>query len=186
MRAVFRDRPRVAGLSGRRSTKDFDAIVVGSGISGGWVAKELCERGLRTLVIERGRKVNHRTDYLDFAAPWEVENRGQVPENEVAEHYPIQSQCYAFNSATKQWWVRDSEHPYETPEDRPFTWIRGYHLGGRSITWGRQTYRWCDADFNSNRLDGHGTDWPLRYADLSPWYDRVERFAGFSGAYEGL
>jgi choline dehydrogenase-like flavoprotein len=165
---------------------DFDAIVVGSGISGGWVAKELCERGFRTLVIERGRHVNHKTDYLDFAAPWEVPNRGMVPEEEVAEHYAVQSQCYAFNSATKQWWVRDSEHPYETPEERPYTWIRGYHLGGRSITWGRQTYRWSDYDFNANRQDGHGVDWPLRYADLSPWYDRVERFAGIAGANEGL
>jgi choline dehydrogenase-like flavoprotein len=165
---------------------DFDAIVVGSGISGGWVAKELCERGLKTLVIERGRHVTHGKDYLDFTPPWEVPHRGRVPEGEVAEHYAVQSQCYAFNSATKQWWVRDSEHPYETPEERPFSWFRGYHLGGRSITWGRQTYRWCDFDFNSNKLDGHGTDWPIRYADLSPWYDRVERFAGISGTPEGL
>ena len=123
---------------------DFDAIVVGSGISGGWVAKELCERGLKTLVIERGRHVEHRDDYQDFATPWEVPNRGIVPQDEVAEHYAIQSKCHAFNSATKQWWVRDSEHPYITPQDRPFAWIRGYHLGGRSITWGRQTYRMSD------------------------------------------
>jgi glucoside 3-dehydrogenase (cytochrome c) catalytic subunit len=165
---------------------DFDAIVVGSGISGGWVAKELCERGLKTLVIERGRHVNHRTDYLDFAAPWEVPNRGLVPEAEVAEHYAVQSQCHAFNSATKQWWVRDSEHPYSTPADRPYNWIRGYHLGGRSITWGRQTYRMSDFDFRANQQDGTGVDWPIRYADISPWYDRVERFAGISGATEGL
>ncbi len=165
---------------------DFDAIVVGSGISGGWVAKELCERGLRTLLIERGRHVEHKRDYNDFATPWEVSNRGFVPEAEVAEHYAIQSQCYAFNSSTRQWWVKDSEHPYETPEERPYQWIRGYHLGGRSITWGRQTYRWSDLDFVSNRQDGNGIDWPIRYADLSPWYDRVERFAGIAGAQEGL
>ena len=165
---------------------DFDAIVVGSGISGGWVAKELCERGLKTLVIERGRHVDHRADYLDFATPWEVSNRGQVPQDEVAEHYPIQSQCYAFNSASKQWWVRDSEHPYATPTDRPYNWIRGYHLGGRSLNWGRQTYRMSDVDFNAHKLDGHGIDWPIRYADISPWYDRVEKFAGISGANEGL
>jgi choline dehydrogenase-like flavoprotein len=165
---------------------DFDAIVVGSGISGGWVAKELCERGLKTLVLERGRHVEHKEDYNDFATPWEVSHRGMVPESEVAEHYPIQSQCYAFNSTTKQWWVRDSEHPYDTPAERPYAWIRGYHLGGRSITWGRQTYRWGDVDFVSNKRDGHGVDWPIRYADLSPWYDRVERFAGISGANEGL
>lgn len=165
---------------------DFDAIVVGSGISGGWAAKELCERGLRTLLIERGRNVRHRLDYQDFVTPWELANRGMVPEAEVAEHYPIQSQCYAFNAGSKQWWVKDSEHPYETPEERPFLWIRGYHLGGRSLSWGRQTYRWSDSDFNSNKLDGHGVDWPIRYADLSPWYDRVERFAGISGQNEGL
>jgi choline dehydrogenase-like flavoprotein len=165
---------------------DFDAIVVGSGISGGWVAKELCERGLKTLVIERGRDVKHRTDYQDFSAPWDVDHRGMVPEAEVAEHYAVQSTCHAFNSANKQFWVRDSEHPYSTPADRPYRWIRGYHLGGRSITWGRQTYRMSDIDFNANRQDGHGVDWPIRYSDISPWYDRVERFAGISGANEGL
>ena len=165
---------------------DFDAIVVGSGISGGWAAKELCERGLKTLLIERGRNVTHRDDYTDFATPWQVQNRGEVAQDEAATHYAIQSTCQAFNSATRQWWVRDSEHPYATPSDRPFHWIRGYHLGGRSITWGRQTYRMSDVDFNANRLDGHGVDWPIRYADIQPWYDRVERFAGISGAIEGL
>ena len=165
---------------------DFDAIVVGSGISGGWVAKELCERGLKTLIIERGRNVKHGSDYQDFAAPWEVANRGKVPEDEQAQHYAIQSNSHAFNAATKQWWVRDDEHPYSMPGDRPFHWIRGYHLGGRSITWGRQTYRMSDYDFNANKADGHGVDWPIRYADLAPWYDHVERFAGVSGASEGL
>ena len=165
---------------------DFDAIVVGSGISGGWVAKELCGRGLKTLVLERGRHVEHKTDYQDFATPWEVPNRNFVPEDEVARHYPIQSTCHAFNASTRQWWVRDSEHPYSTPADRPFSWIRGYHLGGRSITWGRQTYRMSDFDFAANSKDGHGIDWPIRYVDLAPWYDHVERFAGISGASEGL
>jgi choline dehydrogenase-like flavoprotein len=165
---------------------NFDAIVIGSGISGGWAAKELCARGLKTLLIERGRRVDHKVDYLDFATPWEVPNRDMVPEDEQAEHYAIQSTCPAFSAATRQWWVRDSEHPYVTPAERPFSWIRGYHLGGRSITWGRQTYRLSDYDFNANKLDGNGIDWPIRYADISPWYDRVESFAGISGASEGL
>ncbi len=165
---------------------DFDAIVVGSGITGGWVAKEMCERGLKTLMIERGRHVDHKSDYLDFTPPWEMANRGMVAEAEVAEHYPIQSQCGAFNSATKQWWVKDSEHPYSTPAGKPYIWVRGYHLGGRSITWGRQTYRLSDVDFNSRQAEGHGADWPIRYADIAPWYDHVERFAGISGQSEGL
>jgi choline dehydrogenase-like flavoprotein len=164
----------------------FDAIVVGSGISGGWVAKELCERGFKTLLLERGRNVTHRDDYLDFSTPWEVQNRGRVAQDEAAEHYAIQSKCYAFNSATKQWWVRDSEHPYETPAGRPFNWYRGYHLGGRSLMWARQTYRLSDLDFGASKKDGRGIDWPIRYADISPWYDRVEKFAGISGANEGL
>ena len=126
---------------------DFDAIVIGSGISGGWAAKELCERGMRTLLIERGRHVTHKTDYQDFAAPWELAHRGQVPEDEARRDYAIQSTCYAFNSATRQWWVKDSEHPYLTPEGREFLWLRGYHLGGRSLTWARQTYRFSDIDF---------------------------------------
>jgi choline dehydrogenase-like flavoprotein len=130
--------------------------------------------------------VEHKKDYLDFVTPWEVPNRGLVPQDEAAEHYPVQSQCYAFNAATKQWWVKDSEHPYSTPAGRPYQWLRGYHLGGRSITWGRQTYRMSDLDFDANRRDGHGIDWPIRYADLSPWYDRVEKFAGISGTNEGL
>jgi choline dehydrogenase-like flavoprotein len=164
---------------------DFDAIVVGSGMSGGWVAKELCERGLKTLVIERGGPVAHGTDYNDVLQPWEVENRGMVPEAEIAEHYAIQSKCYAFNTATKHWWVKDSDHPYLSPPERPFFWIRGYHVGGRSLMWARQTYRWSDIDFTANLKDGHGTDWPIRYADIAPWYDHVERFAGISGSREG-
>src|SRR6478736_4365809 len=138
---VFRSRKSVAPRrSTDRAVMDFDAIVIGSGISGGWAAKELCERGLRTLLIERGRHVNHKADYQDFSAPWELSNRGQVPEDEARRHYAIQSTSYAFNSATQQWWVKDSEHPYLTPEGREFHWLRGYHLGGRSLTWARQTY----------------------------------------------
>ena len=164
----------------------FDAIVIGSGMSGGWVAKELAERGLKTLVIERGRHIEHGADYTDSLSPWELANLGMVAEPEIAAHYPVQSQCYAFTTATKHLWVKDSEHPYTTPEGRPFMWIRGYHLGGRSIMWGRQSYRMSEMDFEANARDGHGVDWPIRYADLAPWYDHVESFAGISGSAEGL
>ncbi len=164
----------------------FDAIVVGSGMSGGWAAKELAEKGLKTLVIERGGHLEHGADYTDSLSPWELENYGLVKEAEAAEHYGIQSQCYAFSTATKHLWVKDSEHPYTTPEGRPFMWIRGYHLGGRSIMWARQSYRLSDMDFQSNARDGHGSDWPVRYEDMAPWYDHVEQFAGISGSREGL
>jgi choline dehydrogenase-like flavoprotein len=164
----------------------FDAIVIGSGMSGGIAAKELCERGLKTLIIERGRKVEHGADYTDGLQPWDLPNAGGIPEDELERDYPIQRQCYAVNSATQQYWVKDSQHPYETPEGKPFSWIRGYHLGGRSIMWGRQTYRLSEMDLSSNARDGHGTDWPIRYADLAPWYDKVETFIGVSGAKEGL
>ena len=163
-----------------------DAIVVGSGMSGGWAAKELTEKGLKTLVIERGRHVEHGADYLDALSPWELDNFGMVPEVEVAENYSVQRRCYAFSSATKQFWVKDSEHPYTFPEDKPFWWIRGYHLGGRSIMWARQSYRMSEIDFESNLKDGHGVDWPIRYKDMAPWYDRVEQFAGISGSNDGL
>jgi choline dehydrogenase-like flavoprotein len=164
----------------------FDAIVVGSGMSGGWAAKELAERGLKVLVIERGRRVEHGADYTDTQMPWELPNFGRVAEDEKAGDYVVQSRCYAFNTATKHWWVNDRDHPYTTPEGRPFSWIRGYHLGGRSLMWGRQTYRLSEMDFAANARDGHGVEWPIRYADLAPWYDHVEKFAGISGKAEGL
>jgi choline dehydrogenase-like flavoprotein len=164
----------------------FDAIVVGSGMSGGWAAKELAERGLKVLVIERGRHVEHGADYTDMQSPWEDKDCGRVNEDETARDYFVQSRCYAFGSATKHWWVKDSDHPYTTPDGRPFAWIRGYHLGGRSLMWGRQTYRLSELDFAANAKDGHGADWPIRYGDLAPWYDHVESFAGVSGRAEGL
>lgn len=165
---------------------EFDAIVVGSGMSGGWAAKELAEKGLKTLVIERGGHIEHGADYTDSLSPWELQNYGMVNEEEAAEDYGIQSQCYAFSTATKHYWVKDSEHPYTTAEGKPFMWIRGYHLGGRSIMWARQSYRLSEMDFESNARDGHGSDWPIRYADMAPWYDHVEKFAGISGSKEGL
>lgn len=163
----------------------FDAIVIGSGMSGGIAAKELCERGLKTLVIERGRKLEHGTSYTDWMQPWEIPNENMVAED-LAKDYSIQSQCYAFDETTRQYWVKDSDHPYSTPGDKPFSWIRGYHLGGRSIMWGRQSYRLSEMDFEANAKDGHGSDWPIRYADLAPWYDHVESFIGVAGSKEGL
>jgi len=164
----------------------FDAIVIGSGMSGGISAKELCERGLKVLVIERGRMIKHGEDYMDTQMPWELPNDNLIPEDELARDYPIQSQCYAVNAATKKFWVKDSEHPYTTPEGKPFAWIRGYHLGGRSIMWGRQSYRLSPQDFEANAKDGHGCDWPIRYEDLAPWYDHVEKFIGVAGSKDGL
>lgn len=164
----------------------FDAIVIGSGMSGGIAAKELCERGLKVLVIERGKNIDPATDFADDKMPWELPNNNGVPEDEVAEHYPVQSKCYAFSAATKQFWAKDSEQPLSTPEDKPFAWIKGDHLGGRSIMWGRQSYRLSEMDLEANAKDGHGVDWPIRYADLAPWYDHVEKFIGVAGSKEGL
>lgn len=164
----------------------FDAIVIGSGMSGGIAAKELCERGLKVLVLERGRKIEHGTDYKDSVQPWEWPTNMMIPEEELAKDYAVQRQCYAVSEATKQFWVKDSEHPYTTPDDKPFTWIRGYHLGGRSLMWGRQSYRLSEMDFAANAKDGHGSDWPIRYADIKPWYDHIEKFIGVAGSNEGL
>jgi len=163
----------------------FDAIVVGSGMSGGISAKELCERGLKVLVIERGRKLVHGESYTDMVQPWEMPNAGMVPEEDLARHYMIQKNSF-IQGATQHYWVKDDEHPYTFPENKPFYWIRGYHLGGRSIMWGRQSYRLSPQDFEANALDGHGSDWPIRYDDLAPWYSHVEKFIGVSGSQEGL
>lgn len=164
----------------------FDAIVIGSGMSGSMAAKELCERGLKTLVIERGRKLEHGTSYTDWMQPWDLPNAGMVAEEVLARDYKVQGKQYNINTATQQYWVKDSEHPYVTPEDKPFAWIRGYHLGGRSIMWGRQSYRLSPMDFEANARDGHGSDWPIRYDDLAPWYAHVEKFIGVAGSSEGL
>lgn len=162
----------------------YDAIVIGSGMSGGWAAKELTEKGLKTIVLERGRMVEHVTDYPTAMTPgWQLPHRGATPlADKIAA--PIQSKVYNYHEASKHFFVRDDEHPYQ--QVKPFDWIRGYHVGGRSILWGKQTYRWSDLDFEANAKDGHGVDWPIRYADLAPWYSYVERFAGISGSKEGL
>jgi choline dehydrogenase-like flavoprotein len=167
--------------------QEYDAIVIGSGIAGGWAAKELTERGLKTLVLERGRHVEHGKDYItEDKGDWEFRFRGMGERKLYEAEYPVQSQCYAFGEATRQFFVNDKEHPYTHDADKPFSWIRGYHLGGRSLTWGRQCYRWSDLDFEANSRDGFGVDWPIRYKDIAPWYDHVESFAGISGSAEGI
>ena len=167
-------------------THTFDAIVVGSGISGGWAAKELCQKGLKTLVLERGRDVKHVDDYPTmFKNPWDFDHHDMVTQ-EMKKNYPVQSRTGSFNENNKHFFVNDLENPYTTPEDKRFDWIRGYHVGGRSLTWGRQCYRLSDLDFTANAKDGVGVDWPIRYKDIAPWYDYVESFAGISGKAEGL
>jgi choline dehydrogenase-like flavoprotein len=165
---------------------EFDAIVVGSGMSGGWVAKELCEKGLKVLVLERGHNIDPAKDYTDMLDPWDRKNFDRIAEDELKEHYPVQGDVYALHESTKQFWVRDSDHPYESADGKPFRWLRGFHLGGRSIMWGRLSYRFSPMDFEANAKDGHGVDWPIRYDDLAPWYDYVETFAGISGTKENL
>lgn len=161
----------------------FDVVVVGSGASGGWVAKELTEAGLRVAVLEAGRKLDPATDYSDHKPVYDLPLRGQIP-RAMAEDQPIQKEaCDAF---TSHLFVKDTENPYTTPADKPFKWFRGRHVGGKSITWGRQTYRLSDYDFKAASRDGFGVDWPLDYAELAPYYDRVERFIGVSGQAEGL
>ncbi len=171
----------ILNIKGRQSNT-YDAIVVGSGISGGWAAKELCEKGLKTLVLERGRNVEHIKDYnTAFLHPWQFPHRLQNTEKEKEEN-PVQSNAY--NEASKHFFVSDKEHPYIQKD--PFNWIRGYQVGGRSLTWGRQCYRLSDLDFEANAKEGIAVDWPVRYKDLAPWYDYVETFVGISGRQEGL
>ena len=167
---------------------DFDAIVVGSGMSGGWSAKELTERGLKVLVLERGPEIVPERDYTDRIPPWERPHLDRVPEDEIAEHYPKQygGVAYAIKETTKHFWVKDSEHPYEEAPGTRYDWLRGYHTGGRSIMWSRQAYRLGPQDFEANLREGVGVDWPVRYDDIAPWYDHVERFAGIAGNADGL
>lgn len=162
----------------------YDAIVVGSGISGGWAAKELTEKGLRVLLLERGRNVEHIKDYVNaLKAPWEYLHRGRRT-HAMEEAYPVLKRDYALNEKNLAFWVNDTESPYT--EVKRFDWYRGYQVGGRSLTWGRQSYRWSDFDFEANAKDGVAVDWPIRYAELAPWYDHVERHAGISGSRDGL
>ncbi|GEA09869.1 GMC family oxidoreductase [Alteromonas sp. KUL49] len=166
----------------------YDVIVVGSGITGGWAAKEFCEKGFKTLVIERGRHITHRgPEYTDMQAPWQIDNRNLVPERiaEEGRYGNIINKGF-FKPATQQFFADESEHPISYPEDKPFRWVRSYQLGGRSVTWGRQVLRWGPKDFEANAKDGHGVPWPIGYDDLAPWYDRVESFIGVSANKDGL
>jgi len=171
-------------MSNSKKTNRFDAIVVGSGMSGGWVAKEFCEKGFQTLVLERGRDVAHIKDYpTTNMMPWEFKHRGDIP-FEVKEKNPIVSKCYAFREDAQHFFTKDESHPYI--QDKPFDWIRGYQVGGRSLLWARQTQRWSDFDFEGPLRDGFAVDWPIRYKDIAPWYSYVEKFVGISGNRDGL
>lgn len=162
----------------------FDAIVVGSGIAGGWAAKELAERGLRVVLLERGRNVEHIREYVNARkGPWEYPHRGGRTQEMIAR-YPVLKRDYPLNEKNLDFWVNEEESPYT--EVKRFDWYRGYQVGGRSLMWGRQSYRLSDFDFEANAREGIAVDWPIRYADLAPWYDHVERFAGIAGSREGL
>jgi choline dehydrogenase-like flavoprotein len=162
----------------------YDAIVIGSGISGGWAAKELCEKGLKTLVLERGRNVEHVKDYpTAMTKPWELPHRDNLTASVIKEN-PIAARCYQFTESTQHFFVKDNEHPYI--QTRPFDWIRGYQVGGKSLLWARWTQRWSDLDFEANAKDGIAIDWPIRYRDIAPWYSYVEKFVGISGNKDGI
>lgn len=168
---------------------DFDVIIVGSGITGGWAAKEFCEQGFKTLVLERGRHLDHPDpEYTDMTPAWDMYNRALMPESyDVEERYrDLKEVGYAYWDHVAQFFVDEKDYPYSNPEGRPAMWVRGYQLGGRSITWGRQSYRWGAKDFEANAKDGHGVPWPIGYEDLATWYDYVEEFAGISGARDEL
>jgi choline dehydrogenase-like flavoprotein len=164
----------------------YDAIVVGSGMTGGWAAKELTEKGLKTLVLEAGPPTLPERDYVEHVPSWEMKFRGMGHRRRLQEDQPIQSTCYACDEWSAKFFVSDKENPYTTEGGKPFSWIRGRQVGGRSIMWGRQVYRWSDLDFEANLREGIAIDWPIRYADLAPWYDYVEDFIGISGEALGL
>ncbi len=169
---------------GAKAQNSYDAIVIGSGISGGWAAKELTEKGLKVLMLERGRNFEHIKDYKTASNdPWEFPHRGKVTEVQRKER-PYIARNWGAAEAVMDYWAKDVDCPYT--EIKPFNWWRSYQLGGRSVLWGRQSYRWSDHDFEANLKDGWAIDWPIRYKDIEPWYDHVEKFIGVSGSGEGL
>ena len=167
-----------------RAEHTYDAIVVGSGISGGWAAKELTQKGLKTLVLERGRDVKHPDYPTAGMESWEFAGRNRLPPGEIAKQEKQNRTGYTTHPASAHWFVNDVENPYS--EVKRFDWMRGYHVGGRSLLWGRQSYRFSELDWEANARDGVAVDWPIRSADMAPWYDYVERFAGISGTRDGL
>ena len=169
-----------------RRQDSWDAIVVGSGITGGWAAKELTEAGLRVLVLEAGRNIEPSRDYVEHMQSWQMPYRGWGDRHSLEKDYATQRKCYACDEWSSKFFVNDRENPYIQDAGTAFDWIRGRHVGGRSITWGRQVYRWSDLDFDANARDGVGVDWPIRYKDIELWYQHVERFIGVTGQPEGL
>ncbi len=166
------------------AAQQYDAIVVGSGISGGWAAKELTQKGLKVLMLERGRNIEHIKDYVNAdKEAWDHPHRGTRTQDMIKD-YPVLKRDYPLNETNLDYWCSDKDSPYV--ETKRFDWFRGYHVGGRSLMWGRQSYRWSDLDFEANVKDGHGVDWPVRYKEIEPWYDYVEKFAGISGNRDGL
>jgi choline dehydrogenase-like flavoprotein len=170
----------------RSQRRVYDAIVVGSGATGGWAAKVLTEKGMKVLMLEAGRQVDPRKDYHMMTQPYELKYRGLTPGSVYAPRQPIQSRCYAANEYSAHFFVDDIDNPYTTPENKPFWWIRGRQVGGRSLTWGRQSYRLSDYDFKAAERDEYDEPWPISYKDLEPYYDQVEDFVGISGSYEKL
>jgi choline dehydrogenase-like flavoprotein len=167
-----------------KQDRTYQAIVIGSGISGGWAAKELCDLGVKTLMLERGRNVEHGKDYpTTNMLPYEFEHRGQIPQ-QIQDENPVVSRCYAFREDAMHFFVKDTEHPYV--QEKPFDWIRGYQVGGKSLLWARQVQRWSDFDFDGPARDGFAVDWPIRYKDIEKWYSHVEKFAGVSGFKDGI
>ena len=162
----------------------YDAIVVGSGISGGWAAKELTEKGLKVLMLERGENIEHITGYKNATKnPWDLPHRGKLT-HDNQKHHGVMTRDSFMSEADADSWADDIDCPYV--EEKPFAWFRGYHVGGRSLLWGRQSYRWSDFDYEANLKEGVGVDWPIRYKDIAPWYDHAETFAGISGSLEGM
>lgn len=166
-----------------KEKRTYDAIIIGSGMTGGYAAKELCDRGIKTLVLERGRPVAHGDYPTANLDPWELENAGRIPQETLQEN-PIISRCYAYNTATEDYFVKDEEQPYI--QEKPFDWIRSYQEGGKSLVWARGSQRWSKYDFEGPARDGYGIEWPFTYDELAPWYSKVERFAGWSGNKDGL